>query len=172
MSHIIIPETHTIHLVLKYGKHIAPKPGTIALHKQVIKEYGCVWIGKWGRIVGNPLKEALTKQINDGIKTYVFLAARESGAYLIHAGELVGVATHVNDDKLIPEYYRNEKSSIKTWFNISKLTRLAPNVFNELIGLSSRLPINQTLKKSMAGILLVIWEKHQQIEDFMYEEKG
>ena len=130
-----------------------------------------MWIGKWGRRIGPPLIRTLRGQINLGIPTYVFLAKYGAGTYLVHACELIDISNQVDDDKLIPSYYRDRKFAIYTWLKISRMIQLVPNIFDELIGLSSRMPIIQTLKKSMTGVLWVLLKSHQQIEDFIFEEK-
>jgi hypothetical protein len=161
----------TLHMVLKYGEHKAPPPGTIAIHSNIMKEFGTVWMGKWGKSTGKPFIRILKKQIDSDLPTYVFLTKHAAQKYTVHAGCLEAVDTKVDDENLIPSYYLDRKPYIRTWFKISKLTQLSPDIFDELIGFSSRMPISKTLKKTMSGVLYVLLQPHQQIEDFIYEEK-
>ena len=166
-----IPEGKTIHILLRYtegkGEHTVPAPGTIALHEEIIKKYGYVWIGKWGRAVkGDFVIRTLMEQINAGVHTYVFLARYEAKAYLVHSCELVSIATHVDDDNLIPLYYRDRKTSINTWFKVRDITQVNPDILDELIGPSNGMSISQTLKKNMSSFLYVLFGTRQTVEDF------
>ncbi len=166
MSWVTTSKEKTLHIVLKYREHFTSVLGTIALHEQIIQSHGCVWIGKWGRPIQSRLIKIVAEQIKARIPTYIFLAKYTGRTYLIHAGKLIDIATFLDNDELIPEYYRDKRSSIKTWFKIISLPQLDPTILGKLIGASSGMPINQTLKKSMASTFYVLCEKHTKIEDF------
>lgn len=157
----------TLHVVLKYGEHIAPPPGTILLHAQVLKEHGAVWLGKWGRPMGQPFIRTMRCQISDASPTYVFLIKSFSSSYIVHACTIAEIARQVTDKTMIPAYYREKLSSIKTWLKLTEIIEINPAILDELIGYSSRMPINRTISKSMSGALYVELRPKIQLSDFI-----
>jgi len=164
-------EDQTLHILLKYGEHIAPPPGTIKLHQDVLKEHGSVWMGKFGKSIGKPVLKILKDQIKSKKPTYVFLVKSARGAYTIHAAKLEDIGLEADDDKLIPNYYQNRKSKIEIWFKINKIFQVKPEILETLKGYTSRMPINQSVRRSMAGAFYVTLKDGQMAENFKPTKK-
>jgi hypothetical protein len=123
---------------------------TIAAHANVIARKGTALLGKMGRLgVSTEFMDVLNKQIDSGVKTFLFLAMRPgwNQPYVMYACQLRQVYDALDEAKrnLVPEYYYHEIPNIKTWFEISSIDRLPQEYTERIFVLSSERPITSAL---------------------------
>lgn len=158
----------TYHVLLRYSEKVAPQPGTIELHKKVLKNHGHVWLGKVGKPVGSFFLEKLQSQTKAKQPTYIFLVNWLSrGEYAVHAGLVHDFKRRESEVDYYPTYYKRFYGSISTWFKISKIIKLDSKILKKLQGKSSMLPINLSLRSSMASAMFVSLDKKYSLKEFI-----
>lgn len=160
----------TYYIILRYSDKLAPPPGTIKLHEEVIKKHGSVWLGKFGRRISDQVVDRLKNQIKAQKPTYIFLTqALGKQKFMIHAGLLENIERKIDEQDLIPQYYHDRSDRISTWFRISRFMKLSPKVLTVLIGRSSGVPIFRTLSQTVAAMLLVSLKQNEKLEDYLVD---
>jgi len=68
-------ETHgkTIHLFMKYRGISFMGGGTYQEHLNLLKEFGQVWWGNYGRVINQDIKRVMLNQIMNKIPTFCYL---------------------------------------------------------------------------------------------------
>lgn len=137
------------HLLLKVRSENGQ---TINAHESMLERKGVVMLGKMGQGVGTDFRAILNQQIEQGIRTYLFLTIREgwNGEYATYRCLLKRVSDTLDVSKkdLIPEYYRSSSGSIKAWFEIVSMTRLSRQEMNKIFVLSSKREIMSVITSS------------------------
>lgn len=125
---------------------------TIKAHAEIIRKEGVAILGKIGQPLGLAFMTALNKQVQNGNKTYLFLATREgwNGPYVIYQCELNEVQPYLvgNKQNLVPSYYSSEFKLIKTWFEIKTITKLSNDEMSKIYVLSSGRGISSVINSS------------------------
>jgi hypothetical protein len=125
---------------------------TLSAHKNVLSRKGTAILGKMGEPLGKVFKDELTKQIERGVRTYLFLTTREgwNGPYVTDRCLLRGVYHTLDDAKrsLVPQYYAVDIPRIETWFEIAAMDRLSRDEMNKIVVLSSGREIMSVIKSS------------------------
>ncbi|SEF86803.1 hypothetical protein SAMN04487934_104115 [Eubacterium ruminantium] len=136
-------------IALRFADNFAPDRGTIIAHNEIIEKHGFVWYGK----LGSPVSQ---KIIND------VLANNTPRILLIHSGKAARYWTHVDriqrdlpDIEYIPEYYRNNVDSFRTWFKIIRFEEAPKNVLSTCVVSSSKRPLNEVSRCSMSPYFII-----------------
>lgn len=146
----------TYHIILKYSDSGAAPEGTVKSHEKILEKEGEVWLGKFGRKLGRLTAEKLQSQIAKNIPTYLYLVPTGKKHNIVHRLKLSKISKNYNDDlKLVPDYYHDQVKHINSWFKIEKIEKKDVSVLRDLIGYRSNLPILETLRKTMASLIIV-----------------
>lgn len=164
-----IEKKSTLHILIRYGEQLAPQEGTIKAHQDVIKQKGYVWLGKFGKKVGDNMFQIVKKQIDSREPAYLFLVKYVGGHYIVHAGFLTDVSFKPSEPEFVPSYYSKKLHLASSWFKINKIVRLDAEVLKNLPGKSSSFPIIESLRSSMAGLLYVKLPKELNIMNFQFK---
>jgi len=73
-----------LHLVVRFSDTMFDVGDVIALHNEVIEQYGAVWFGKLGQTISQTRVDLLNQQVEKHIPTFVYLVKgnrRKSTAY-------------------------------------------------------------------------------------------
>ena len=125
---------------------------TITAHADMVAVKGAAMLGKMGQPLGPDFRESLNRQIDSGVKTYLFLTIREgwNGPYVTYRCLLRRVHETLEGEKkyLVPTYYLHERGGVKTWFEIVSMERLTREEMNRIFVLSSGREIMSVLNSS------------------------
>lgn len=116
-------------------------------HNDLIEKNGYVWFAKIGN---KPAMKVMQNMLDD--KTPYLLLKDPRNAYIAEFSEF-------SEDKPLegeyPEYYKTEippSRKISVWFKITSIKKVEDlNLLNNIVLISSRSPILETTKKSMAS---------------------
>lgn len=127
---------------------------TTTAHSNILTRKGSALLGKMGQPVGPEFRDILNRQIESGVKTYLFLTTREgwNGPYVTFRCLLRCVHDTLDPAKreLVPTYYIAEAPRIKTWFEIATIERLSRDEMNRIFVLSSGREIMSVIRSSAA----------------------
>jgi len=138
-----------LHLVVRYSDRLSGNTKTIAEHLAVLNEYGMVWFGKMGSVVGRATRETLVRQSLAGIPSYLFLI---QGLEEIHQCRIVDITLEQQNDQYVPSYYSEEmKRNMSVWIKLSIMCPVKPTVFRDFHTTSSKKTVVSTIKGSMAS---------------------
>lgn len=125
---------------------------TVTAHKQMVASRGRAVLGKMGDAISSHLRDALNRQIQNGVKTYLFLTTREgwNGPYVTDRCLLWGVYHRLDEAKrpLVPSYYAASIPNIETWFEFVSFERLTREEMNRIFVRSSGREIMSVIKSS------------------------
>jgi hypothetical protein len=140
---------------------------TIVAHRNMAVTKGAAVFGKIGQPLGSSFIDSLTRQIERGTRTYLFLTTREgwNGPYVTDRCILKAVYTVLDPSKrsLVPNYVLFDQDKIKTWFEISSVERMSQDEMNRIFVISSRRSIMSVIRSS-AVIFRVGVEPKKEIE--------
>jgi hypothetical protein len=128
------------------GEHIllkvrAERGLTITAHADMIAKRGTALFGKIGKGIGQDFRNILNQQIEQGIKTYLFLTVQNNwrGPFTTYQCLLrqVQMLFDVTKRSLIPRYYVYNKAIISTWFEIASIEQLMEVETNKIFVLKS-----------------------------------
>ena len=156
-------------VILKYSDSSAPSPGTIEIHKGLIRSFGYTWLGKFGKITGKSIYSTLNEQLKNNIPTYIFLLNK---AYTIkhntiHCCNVTDITYQRSNVDVYPDYY---PKSIKSWFKITSISQLNSEVLNRFYGRASRIPITSTMYRSMSPLITIYYDQNLSFEDYLQQE--
>lgn len=140
-------------LALRFGDNFAPECGTINAHMSIIKEYGYVWYGKFGNHLCKNKTDSILKENNPRV-------------LLIHSGTLnrywayvSDIVDHCDEHELIPDYYREKASGIKTWLKIWKIESAKNNVMRFCKVSSSNEPLSIISRSSLSPFFFIDFDE-------------
>lgn len=140
-------------VVLRYADNLIGEyaADTIIEHNKVVDEHGKAFVGKLGRFIGN----TCIKLCNDDKRqTHLILVKKGKQGYVFHSAPIKSAQATRPDSMLIPAYYRNSKR-ITSWICIGdKLTLLDADEANTWVIKSSRMPLEDSLRMSMAAYFI------------------
>ena len=156
-----------IYAIVRYSDNVAPKEGTISAHGKVLKEHGYVWVGKFGKTMGQVKMARLLSQIKKDIDTYLFLVRSVKGDQNIIVARLVDIQKYIPPEELdkVPQYYRGKKRFVGVWFKVTEFWEGDIQLLRSLIVSSSGMFAFHALSGSMAGMFFV-----KPLEDFSLSE--
>ena len=146
------------HLVVRFSDTLFEVGDVVALHNEVVENHGSVWFGKLGQTLSQSRVDILSKQMEQGIPTFLYLVKgnrRKSTAYRASLLQL-GKETP-KETRLIPRYY-TEKDLIqymKAWMKIRLIEPINMSDMSALKAINSVYPISETLVRSSSGYFLV-----------------
>jgi hypothetical protein len=145
-----------IHLLLKVHSEAGR---TINDHAAMVATGGAAMLGKIGQEISAKTIDALNRQIERGIKTYLFLTTRDrrNDPYVMYRCLLrqVNESLDVSKKSLIPRYYVHESAKIRTWFEITSIERLTMEQMSKIFALTSGKEIMSVIR-SMKTVFRVI----------------
>ena len=134
---------------LRYTDKFAPRNGTIAAHKELIKVNGFVWYGKMGA--------AISKNVSD-----MLLESSDPKFLLIHSGFIERYWVHfdcisreIPPFEQFPEYYHGIAKNFNTWFRVTSFENADKNVISKCVVSSSRMPLSEASKHSMSPYFII-----------------
>lgn len=156
------------HLLIRYSDKLAPPEGMIHLHNQMIKDYGYVWMGKFGRPISENNLNMLKLQIEQKKPTYLFLVQKFEKNYLITVAEIASFSKSLIREELdkVPSYYRQNHKNVGTWFKIKKFYNIDNSILTKTLIASSGIPAIKTLPYSMTGFFIVRLEQSNLAAEF------
>ena len=147
----------TIHLVVRYSDRFLGGVDTIARHREVLREHGCVWVGKIGR--GLTISD-FRAQLEAGVPTYLYLAKQGRSGLMFTRGRLLRIQRDMPTERTeaIPPYYYDHElpKTIQMWMLVGDLHRIRSAERGKLITRSSRRPVTETLATSSAGAFVIV----------------
>lgn len=116
-------------------------------------------MGKLGRPLGRDNIATINRQCSEQKSTYLYLVQRVGNQFSAYCGTILQVSYTLpkNEKHLVPDYY-DERQILKMvgfWIKISGIKTLKADRFNKLYIASSRMPVQETLKHSMAALFVV-----------------
>jgi hypothetical protein len=125
---------------------------TVSEHNKIIRENGAVYLGKFGRYIGSSNLAIFNEESSE---RYLILVKKDDRVYSFYIAPICGVYKTIQDTKLVPEYYRNNRG-ISTWFYIKEeIKKMSDEEVSEWILRSSKFSLRLTLTRSMAGFFIV-----------------
>ncbi len=124
----------------------------IGEHNKLIKQNGYVWFAK----IGNKIATKVVEKMIDDETPYLLLKDPRK-AYIAEFSEFCEVTP---SDGGYPDYYKTEipqSRIISTWFQLTSIKKVDDlAILNDVVLISSRRPILETTKKSMASHFFIV----------------
>lgn len=136
-------------IALRFGEHFAPECGTIAAHQLVIDKLGYVWYGKMGANISTKVKNEIMKSDKPKI---LLIRSGKTERYWAYISE---ISTVTPSKEEIPEYYRDNTNSFKTWFKVFRFDIAAKGVLSKYVVASSQIPVGEVSKHSMSPYYII-----------------
>ncbi|MCI5631012.1 MAG: hypothetical protein MR345_01400 [Bacilli bacterium] len=134
-------------ICLRFSDAYAPEKGTIQSHQEIINRNGFVWYGKKGAKIS---KEVLEDLLKNGPVEIVLIKSGSDERYL---------ATLIDFDykkkSECPDYYKDYLFDMSTWLKITSIKKTDSDILDHCFVISSGLPINSIIKKSMGSYFIV-----------------
>jgi hypothetical protein len=144
-----VPHAGPVHVLLKVRNENGE---TIAGHQQMAALKGSALLGKTGQPIGPAFRDDINRQIESGVKTFLFLTTREgwNGPYVTFRCVLRSISATVGAGKkgLIPAYYAFDTSDVTTWFEIANVERMTRDEMDKIVVLSSGRSIMSSISSS------------------------
>ncbi len=139
-------------IALRFSDNYAPKEGMIFHHQKVIDENGYVWFGKFGNRIS---KDIINEQLSNNDPQFLLIKSGGIDRYWVHFDKFQEEQPEI---MLIPEYYRNTSSEIKSWFRVKKFETADKNVLSQCRVLSSGDILSNVSKHSMNPYFKITYE--------------
>jgi len=108
-------------IALRY-RDAVPGIDTIAAHQEVIEQYGSVLWGWWKKGF-EPSHNALLEELRIARNFQIFIIDRTNETqFLAIATEVLAGEKKIDDDFLIPAYYRAAENDVFSWFKLTSIT--------------------------------------------------
>ena len=144
-----------IHLLIRFSDRLLKDTATIPEHQKVIEQEGSVWFGKMGQRISQDAIDALNKQVEDKIPTYIYLVKgnRRKPSAFISELIIASISVPAKEHYLIPAYYRELDivRFIKFWVKVKNIHEIELGDLNRMSVASSVYPLQETLIKSSSG---------------------
>ena len=144
-------------VALRFSDNFAPEDGTIEEHQRIIDKYGFVWYGKFGL----PLSEKVASMIMKNEKPQILLI--QSGRAKRYWARVDMIQRNVPDISGIPEYYREDKGKVGTWFRIVEFLDADKSVMSKCIIKSSNARLSDASRHSMSPYFII---KYSETEEY------
>lgn len=147
-----------LHLVVRFSDNLFGIGDVVTRHNEIVKENGVVWFGKMGQTISQIRVDALNKQVEKKIPTFVYLVKGNRKKSKAYRATLILISKENPEERdLIPAYYE-EKDLIqymKAWIKIGEIEPIELSEMKGLKAVSSAYPIAETLARSSSGYFLV-----------------
>jgi len=142
-----------LHFLLRYSDKIT-RVDTIAEHQHIEKQYGEVWMGKFGVGIAKKIAKRALNNIKLNQSCKIFLM---NGCTYTHIANVIdiyvdlehGLVSKPADLNLIPEYYR--KKSCTVWFKLSSIKPFHNDYLTDIRLYND--PGSQPSKSGMRGLI-------------------
>lgn len=144
-------------IALRFSDSYAPSEGTIKLHNDVINKSGYVWYGKFGNAVSIKMKNELLANANPR-----FLLIKSGGIdrYWVYFDD---IKEEILDIDNIPEYYRDDRTKVKTWFKVNKIVKAKNDVMSKCCVSSTGQVLSLASKYSMSPYFIIEYKEGEEI---------
>ena len=139
-------------IALRFGEHFSPECGTIAAHEEIIDSLGYVWYGK----IGSKISEKMIKEIMASDSPRILLI--RSGKAERYWADVKAIQYEVPEKNAIPEYYRGNAGTFKTWFRIERFILADKDVMSKCVVASSGKILGEASKHSMSPYFIINFE--------------
>lgn len=136
-------------IALRFGEHFSPECGTISAHEEIIERLGYVWYGK----MGSKISEKIIKEIMASDCPKILLI--RSGKAERYWAEIKAIQYEVPEKEAIPEYYRENARTFKTWFKIERFVLAEKDVMSKYVVASSGKRLGEASKHSMSPYFII-----------------
>ena len=147
------------HILIRFADNLSlfTHNGAINEHKEILKNKGYVWFGKFGRKLSNQSISDLNSQILREIPTVLFLVQSYDKLYNVHMAYLSNVCRTLNikDLEYVPAYYQSFYKEAFVWFQFSRITDLSNNALKHISVSSSGKNASISIHHSMSSIFIV-----------------
>ena len=147
-----------IHLVVRFSDTMFGVGNVVKHHNKAVETNGAVWFGKMGQTIAQTRVDALNKQVEQGLPTYLYLVKGNRKKSTAYRAPLLSVTKQKPDDAtLMPAYYAEKEmlKYMKAWIKIGEIIPIDMKDMDHLRAISSVYPISETLAKSSSGYFLV-----------------
>jgi hypothetical protein len=140
-------------VALRFSDNFAPDEGTIAVHRNLIKQNGYVWYGKLGAAVSN---KVMIEIMGNDTPCILLIHSGKSSRYWA----FIDKVQHDEPKKSeIPEYYRDIAGKFSTWFRVTNIIDAENNVMSKCIVASSGDTLSNVSKHSMSPYFIINYQK-------------
>lgn len=137
-------------VAFRFSDGYAPKEGTINLHKEIIKEKGCVWYGVFGVKLSD---KNINKIINNEGKKIILVKSKTLECYV---AEVIDISKDApNDTSLIPSYYRNDTTRVKTWIKIKDIIETDKTILEKAVIQSTGKKLIESINGGMTSFFII-----------------
>ena len=136
-------------VALRFAENFAPENGTIAEHEKILSQYGSVWYGK----LGTPLSQKVTDEILSNANPRILLIrSGKAERYWLYVSD---ITRDKPEPDLIPEYYRNQSESFKTWFKVKHIAVAEKGISSRCTVHSSGRPLSEVSRHSLSPYFII-----------------
>lgn len=136
-------------VALRFAENFAPETGTIAEHENVLSQYGSVWYGKLGTPLSQKIIDSILSNANPRI---LLIRSGRTERYWLYISE---IQRDKPEPSLIPEYYRNQADSFKTWFRVTRIVLAEKGISSHCIVHSSGRPLSEVSSHSLSPYFII-----------------
>jgi hypothetical protein len=148
-----------LHLVIRFSDNLFGIGDVVSKHNEVVDKHGYVWFGKIGTTLSSTRIDALNKQVNDGIPTFIYLVKGNRKKSTAYRAKLLFVSKELPkaEAKKIPSYYSRKDlcQYMKAWIKVGEISEVEMSSMKNLKAINSIYPIQETLVRSSSGYFLV-----------------
>ena len=151
-------ENIPFHLVVRFSDTMFDVGDVVAIHNGIVAEHGAVWFGKLGQTFSQGRIDTISRQIEEGIPTYLYLVKGNRRRSTAYQARLIAVSREKPREKgLIPTYYAKKKllQYMQAWMKVSRIKPIDMSAMDTLKAINSVFPIAETLQRSSSGYFLV-----------------
>lgn len=136
-------------IALRFAENFAPESGTIAEHERLISQYGFVWYGK----LGTPVSQKVIKAIMSNESPRILLIrSGKAERYWLYVSKIIREKPELI---YVPEYYRDQADSFKTWFQVTKIEAAETWILSKCKVHSSDRPLSEASRHSLSPYFII-----------------
>lgn len=136
-------------IALRFADTFAPVEGTIQAHQNLINELGYVWYGKLGSAVS---RKAANKILSNEAPRILLIHSGKAGRYWAYISR---IQYYIPPKQEIPPYYRENASSFKTWFKVTKIKEASKEILKSCTVASSARSLSEVSRSSMSPYFII-----------------
>ena len=136
-------------IALRFSDNFAPPDGTIAEHRKCIYKKGFVWYGK----LGSPVSERVcTELLENESPRFLLIHSGKSARYWAYTDRIIKSVPALED---VPEYYRFQADSFRTWFRLIDIEEADKSVMSRCRVASSGMLLSIASRSSMSPYFII-----------------
>ena len=136
-------------IVLRFSDSFAPKEGTLAEHKKIIKDMGYVWWGKRGPRISPAVVKSI---MADGPCKVLLVRGGTKEKYWATVEE---ISEGCPQKSHVPEYYRGDVVFYGSFLKITKIEYADDNVLDNWFVCTTGKKMSDIINKAMASYFIV-----------------